>query len=278
MKMKFSKNFHLAKRHWYGVTNSIRVLPDFIVIGAAKSGTTSLYHYLAQHPCIASSSYDELGYFDDNYHLGINWYKSFFPTKFTKNKIIKKYGKFLTYDVTPGYFQNPWCIKRMCKTLPDVKLILVLRNPVDRTYSHYQSSTKRGMKTKIPFRDLLDRDLKTYEQIKNDDNEYLNFILNSYIGPSIYVRLVKEWLRCFSLEQLLIFSTEELAKNPDEVFSRIFDFLNVKEQKINTKSRHNVEVYDTSLDSNLRQRLIDFFRPHNEELFNTINQRFDWDK
>ena len=276
--MTFSKNFHLAKRHWYGVTNSIRVLPDFIVIGAAKSGTTSLYHYLAQHPCIASSSYDELGYFDDNYHLGINWYKSFFPTKFTKNKIIKKYGKFLTYDVTPGYFQNLWCIKRMCKTLPDVKLILVLRNPVDRTYSHYQSSTKRGMKTKIPFRDLLDIDLKTYEQIKNDDNEYLNFILNSYIGPSIYVRLVKEWLKYFRLEQLLIFSTEELAKNPREVFSRIFGFLNIKEEEINTESRQNVGGYDASLDSDLRQRLIDFFRPHNEELFNTINQRFDWDK
>ena len=149
---------------------------------------------------------------------------------------------------------------------------------MDRTYSHYQLTTRRGIKTKIPFRDLLDRDLKTYEQIKNDDNEYLNFILNSYIGPSIYVRLVKEWLKYFRLEQLLIFSTEELAKNPREVFSRIFGFLNIKEEEINTESRQNVGGYDASLDSDLRQRLIDFFRPHNEELFNTINQRFDWDK
>ena len=167
----------------------------------------------------------------------------------------------------------------MYETLPNVKLILVLRNPVDRTYSHYQHATRRGMKTKIPFRDLLDRDLKTYEQIKNDDNEYFkNFVLNSYIGPSIYVRLVKEWLKYFRLEQLLIFSTEELAKNPNEIFSRIFGFLNIKEEEINTESRQNVGGYDASLDSDLRQRLIDFFRPHNEELFNTINQRFDWDK
>ena len=121
--------------------------------------------------------------------------------------------------------------------------------------------------------------MKTYEQIKNDDNEYFkNFVLNSYIGPSIYVRLVKEWLKYFRLEQLLIFSTEELAKNPSEVFSRIFGFLNIKEEEINTESRQNVGGYDASLDSDLRQRLIDFFRPHNEELFNTINQRFDWDK
>ena len=167
----------------------------------------------------------------------------------------------------------------MYETLPNVKLILVLRNPVDRTYSHYQHATRRGMKTKIPFRDLLDRDLKTYEQIKNDDNEYFkNFVLNSYIGPSIYVRLVKEWLKYFRLEQLLIFSTEELAKNPNEIFSRIFGFLNIKEEEINTESRQNVGGYDASLDSDLRQRLIDFFRPHNEELFNTINQRFDWNK
>ena len=277
--MTFSKNFHLAKRHWYGVTNSIRVLPDFIVIGAAKSGTTSLYHYFKKHPNIMGSYKKEIGFFDDNYNLGIEWYRSWFPTKTSIEKRTKKNKKNLVYEGSPGYFQKQWCIKNMYETLPNVKLILVLRNPVDRTYSHYQHATRRGMKTKIPFRDLLDRDLKTYEQIKNDDNEYFkNFVLNSYIGPSIYVRLVKEWLKYFRLEQLLIFSTEELAKNPREVFSRIFGFLNIKEEEINTESRQNVGGYDASLDSDLRQRLIDFFRPHNEELFNTINQRFDWDK
>jgi len=269
----------LIKRHFYYVTSSIRVLPEFIVIGAAKSGTTSLYHYLSQHPCITKSAYDELGYFDDNFNMGLNWYRSLFPTKFTQQKIETKYKKSLTYDVTPGYFQNPSCIKRIYETLPDVKLILVLRNPVDRTYSHYQASTQRGIKTKIPFQDLLDKDLQTYEQVRNDDNEYINSISTmTYIGPSIYAKLIKEWLKYFSLDQLLIFSAEELKENHREVFSRIHDFLNINDEEIDTVTKHNTGGDYTPLDSDLRQKLINFFKPHNEELFNIINQKFDWDK
>ena len=95
------------------ITSPLRVLPDFFVIGAVRSGTTSLFHYLGQHPCIESSAYDEIGYFDDNFHLGLSWYKSLFPTKFTKNKIKNKHGKFLTYDVTPFYIYNPLVAKRI---------------------------------------------------------------------------------------------------------------------------------------------------------------------
>ncbi|MDB9721748.1 sulfotransferase domain-containing protein [Nitrosopumilus sp.] len=268
----------LINRHFYYLTSSLRVLPEFIVIGAAKSGTTSLYHYLSQHPCIIKSAYDELGYFDDNFNLGLNWYRSLFPTKFTQQKIEHEHKKFLTYDVTPGYFQNPSCIKRMYETLPNVKLILVLRNPVDRTYSHYQASTKRGIKTKKSFQEILDKDLKKYEEVKNDDSEYKNFILNSYIGPSIYVKLVKEWLKYFSSEQLLILSSEELKKNHKEVFSKIHNFLNIKDEEIDTVTKHNTGGDYTPLNSELRQKVIDFFKPHNEELFNIINQKFDWDK
>ena len=189
-------------------------------------------------------------------------------------------NKNLAYEVSPSYFQSPWCIKNMHETIPNPKLILVLRNPVDRTYSHYQHSTRRGIKTKIPFRDLLNRDLETYERIKNEDNGIINkeFLWNSYIGPSIYVRLVKEWLKYFSLEQLLIFSTEELKENHREVFSRIHDFLNINDEEIDTVTKHNTGGDYTPLDSDLRQKLINFFKPHNEELFNIINQKFDWDK
>ena len=82
---KFRYGFCLRPYNY--ITSSLRVLPDFFVIGVVRSGTTSLFHYLNQHPNIAGASYDELGYFDDNYHLGVNWYKSLFPTIFTKRRI-----------------------------------------------------------------------------------------------------------------------------------------------------------------------------------------------
>ena len=83
----------ILKRHVYGWSSPLRVLPDLIVIGVVRSGTTSLYHYLSQHPSIVKSAYDELGYFDSNYKLGLNWYKSFFPSIFEKKKIERKNGK-----------------------------------------------------------------------------------------------------------------------------------------------------------------------------------------
>jgi len=127
----------LIKQNFRYITSSLRVLPDFFVIGVVRSGTTSLFHYLNQHPNIAGASYDELGYFDDNYHLGISWYKSLFPTIFTKKRIEKEHGKFLTYDVTPQYLRDPANAKRMFNDFPKMKLIALLRNPIDRTYSPY---------------------------------------------------------------------------------------------------------------------------------------------
>ena len=79
-----------VKRHFFGITSPLRVLPNFFVIGAGRTGTTSLYHYLDQHPSLSKSAYDELGFFDVNFHLGLHWYRSLFPSIFTKFRIKLK--------------------------------------------------------------------------------------------------------------------------------------------------------------------------------------------
>ena len=76
--------WNLYKRGIAGLTSSFRVLPDFIIIGSMKSGTTSLYHDICEHPCVSPAAYDEIGFFDRNYELGVNWYRSLFPTKMNK--------------------------------------------------------------------------------------------------------------------------------------------------------------------------------------------------
>jgi len=85
----------LLKRHVFALTGSIRVLPDFLVIGAKRCGTTSLFYHLPEHPCISKLLHDNMGFFNENFHLGVNWYKSFFPTTFTRNKIKSKFGNYL---------------------------------------------------------------------------------------------------------------------------------------------------------------------------------------
>ena len=160
--------YGLIKRHFYYLTSSVRVLPNFFVIGPGRTGTTSLYHYLDQHPCITKSAYDELGYFDDNFHLGFNWYRSLFPTKFTQQKVESKHKKFLTYDVTPGYIRRPWAARRISSYFPNTKLIAVLRNPVDKTYSHYIMGVNEGNE-KRSFEEVIKYDLK---QLENFSDSY----------------------------------------------------------------------------------------------------------
>ncbi len=142
------------KRHIYGFTSSLRVLPDFIVIGVVRGGTTSLYENLSKHPCIYGSAYDELGFFDSNFHLGIHWYRSLFPNIFQKRISKIRRGCFMTYDVTPFYIWNPTAAKRIAVLLPNAKIIALLRNPVDRAYSNYYLGVNDGTEG-LSFEDAI---------------------------------------------------------------------------------------------------------------------------
>ena len=192
-KIKLTKKIYqkilygLIRRHYYYLSSPFRVLPECFVIGVVRSGTTSLYHYLKQHPSIAPATYDELGYFDDNYHLGINWYKSLFPTKFTKNKIIKKYGKFLTYDVTTFYIYNPLVAKRILESFPKAKIISNLRNPIDRAYSNYIIMLQDDDTTET-FEEMIHTAMDELEKNKSKLNDDAYLVDTHYENISSFKR------------------------------------------------------------------------------------------
>lgn len=120
------------------ITAPLRTLPEFIIIGAQKAGTTSLYNYLIEHPSIFPAFKKEVLYFDVNYRKGIHWYKSFFPTTIFKF-LISKYSnrRFITGEASPYYILYPHAAKRIHSTLPKVKIIILLRNPINRSFSQY---------------------------------------------------------------------------------------------------------------------------------------------
>jgi hypothetical protein len=269
--------YNLVQRNYYGLTAPFRVLPNFVVIGVGRGGTTSLYHYLGQHPCIVKSAYDEIGYFDDNYHLGVNWYRSMFPTKFHKEKIIKKYGKFLTFEVTPWYIRKPWIAERVKNLLEDVKIIAVLRNPVDRTYSHYHLAVRDKVVTKS-FEEVIEEDiekLKKYHLTKKDDNYFNNIVQNSFLARSFYAEQLEKWFNVFNKKNILIISSEELSENTQNTLNTIFNFLNVHPEKIQNLDKVNVAKYP-AMSNKIRKQLINYFYEYNENLFDLINRRFDW--
>ena len=280
IKKIYQKIFYgLIKRNYYYLSSPFRVLPECFVIGVVRSGTTSLYHYLGQHPCIGSSAYDEIGYFDDNYHLGVNWYKSLFPTKFIKNKIIKKHGKFLTYDVTPFYIYNSLVARRILASFPRAKIISNIRNPIDRAYSNYILMYQDGDTTKT-FEEMIQIAMDEIEKNKsklNDEVYAADTFYQNILARGFYADQLKIWFEKFQKKQILIIPSEDLALKPDQVLTKVFEFLDLPYFKIKDFTRQNRREYHPMKDET-RKLLVEFYKPHNKKLFDMLGSKFDWDK
>jgi len=270
--------YQFYQRNIYALTGPIRSLPDFIIIGTARSGSTSLYYNICQHPCVLSAAYDELGYFDSNFHLGLNWYRSLFPTLFSKWIVKQKKQFAITGEDTPFYIWNPLVAKRILKILPKIKLIVVLRNPVDRAYSNYHLGIRAGSEN-LSFEDAIQIELKKLNEI-NDEFEHnveKYTIPRSYIAKGFYANQLKIWLELFNSEQLIIISTEDLESNPQVTLDKIYDFLKIPKNHKLIPEKQKKASYP-KMKNETREFLINLYKKNNAELFSMIGQKFDWDK
>ena len=267
--------YTLIQRNLNGVTASLRKLPDFLVIGGKRCGTTTLFEFLRQHPGIANPPFDHMGFFDDNYRLGINYYKSFFPLKNKKNGLI------LNYDVTTSYLTSPHVPERMYEHMPNVKLIILLRNPTSRAWSEYNSNLreKPNLDTFESYIEDEFNDLKNYnflDKVKNNDYNLIDPTKN-FLKKGIYVNYLKKWFNLFPRENFLILPTETFAKDENFVFKKIFEFLNLPYHEIKNLKRMEKVVYKNTLNPETKIKLDKFFEPLNKDLFELIDQKFAWD-
>lgn len=179
-------------------------LPNFLIIGAAKSATTSLYEYLTRHPQIFMSQEKETNFFGANfrYQRGLEFYSQFFADA-APDQLCAEAST--DYTKFPDY---PHTAQRIHEAIPDVKLIYILRNPIDRAYAYYVHQHRR-----IPYAK------RTFEQYI----EYTNFCLDG----SNYMMQIEQYLPYFSKDQFLFLFTEELRDNTDECLSKTLSFLQI---------------------------------------------------
>ena len=272
----------LSKRSLFrSLTSNSRILPDFVIIGESKCGTTSLYNYMIQHPAIKPALTKEINFFNWSYDKPQNWYSAHFPTKFKKKLSKNIYKKpFLTGESTPLYLFNSQVPRRMFETIPNVKIIVVLRNPVDRAYSHYHDLGVRLGKEKRTFDDAINSQLKILGEKNYVTTDYDgNFTdrLYQYVERGIYFDHLKIWMDVYPLKQFLILKTEELEMNPSEILNSVFKFLSLPNyDKINFERKYNVTRYKP-MNEQLRKILKEFFKPHNEKLYKFLKRDFEWD-
>ncbi len=251
-------------------TSTFRALPNFLILGAQKAGTSSLFSYLDQHADIKMSRAKEVHYFDQNYDKGESWYRSFFP--------MGDAG--LRGEASPYYLFHPHVPERIKRDLPHAKLIVLLRNPTERALSQYFHAVRKDGETldvKSALESEEERIGAEFEKMLKDEN-YQSYLvqLRSYKRRGIYLEQLERYWKLFPKEQMLILNSELFFSQPDETLKQVYTFLEIDNKPIANLEPQNIGSNRTRVEAEIIDYLNTYFAPHNESLFKALGTRFDW--
>jgi hypothetical protein len=249
-------------------------LPDFLIIGTQKGGTSSLFYYLSQHPNVICPQKKEIHFFDLNYNSGRDWYSNHFEFDFHHPSI------FLTGEASPYYLFHPLVPQRVYGTCPNVKLIILLRNPVNRAYSHYMMQKNRSIEKCQTFEEAIQIEpirLKgEYDKFFKDKSyRSYNYQKFSYLERGQYFTQIENWLKYFPITSFLFLKSEELFADPKSALQKTYSFLNIREVFPKDLSPVNTNKYNPML-KDTRLKLEKYFFESVLELQNTIKISLDW--
>lgn len=255
----------------------MRPLPDFIIIGTQKSGTTSLYAYLSQHPQLLRSYKKEVHFFDggldsgfDNYEKGQAWYRAHFPFRINGSA-------FKVFEASPLYIFNPLVPKRIFDLIPEVKIIAILRNPTERAISHYFHEKQRGHESLPIMEALLEEERRMESVIQMKDYKNNSFIHHSYKSRGHYREQLERFLKFFPRQQILIVSSEEFFSDQKKTLRQVIDFVGIDAGfQVNDLSPRNVARNRIQVAPDVYEYLNNYFRPHNEALYELLGTEYNW--
>lgn len=265
------------------LTSFLHVLPNFLIIGFPKCGTTSLFSYLLEHPYVYSPSGKEIDYFDRLYSRGTNWYKAQFPSimhKFFAKNLNKT--DFVTGEATPRYILHPHAAIRIKKILPESKFIILLRNPIERAFSHYNMNYQNGYEY-LTFEEAIKQEKNRikgrYEKMQKNENYYSwDYDLFAYLEQGVYVDKVKRWMDIFQRKQFLILSSEEFLKNSQITYHKVLQFLELPKWEPEQYKLHKKREYaNLQIDPSFRKQLSEYFKPYNERLYKYLGTDLQWE-
>jgi hypothetical protein len=261
----------------------LRLLPDFLILGAAKCATTTLYSYLVHSPHVVWSLRKEAWFFDKTFHRGSWWYRSFFPLRSVRNRAVRQGGApLLVGEGSPDYLFHPHAPRRVQQVLPEACLVVILRNPVDRAWSFYKHNLRHKVES-LPFEAAIDREEERLEgeleRIREDDRYHSHRRQHfSYLARGRYLEQLEWWTAAFPRTRLLVLLTDDLERDPQTTVSQLTGFLGLPPIEITVPRKAHVSRPLPPISAATRERLVDYFRPYNEELQEWLGRKLDWDR
>jgi len=270
----------------YGeLTTGLRRGPDFVIIGAKRGGSTSLYNYVLEHPGIAPlfpsrQHIKGAHYYDTRYARGLTWYRSHFPIEIAGRQVVRPFVRPSSRgEASPYYLFHPLAAERLARDFPDVRIIVALRDPVERAYSHFKERTHHGGET-LSFEDALaaeeDRLRGEAERIVAEPGYLsLEHENHSYLAQGRYLDMLPRWFSLFPREQFHIAVSEEFYADPDRHVNEVWKFLGLPPRRLQSRVRHNYlpsggMAPETRL--HLQQSLIE----HNRGLADLLGRPLPW--
>jgi len=279
-----------------------KIKPEFLIVGAEKAATTSLHYYLTQNPQLISPQFKEVPYFwnDAAYSKGDDWYERFFLTFGSK-----KYDKTVAFDATPANLYLPYVPERIKKYRSDMKIIILLREPVSRAYSAWNmlkenydkyhsksfkivrqfipayirnSPATQNMKTELfevpaypSFEEVVAKEM---DKIKHGSPHYEP----SFLRRGFYAEQIKRYYEHFPKEQILILSSKLLKTDLENQLNRILNFIDLPNYDWSKleKQQKNAYKYSEPINTDIKAKLQAFYEPYNKQLFELLGEEIKW--
>ena len=273
-----------ATRAWGLATARWRPWPDFLIVGTKRGGTTSMWNYLVGHPQVVPMFPGPRGlksneYFFRDLDRGDRWYRSHFHTRTWRRRRERQVGRTVTGEASPYYMYGPHQPRLIAERMPGVRLIVLLRDPVDRAYGHHRERTRAGVET-LSFEEALaaepERLAGEHERMAADPGYYSEaHDFFSYRDRGIYLPQLQRLEAHFPPEQLFVMRSEAIYEDEQAAFDRVCDFLRIDQVPLEDPRRHN-HVPQSPIDPATRDELVRFYAPHNEALYAHLGRDLGW--
>ena len=263
------------------LTSGARMLPSFLIVGAQRCGTTSMFKALVQHPNVLRPPLRKgIHYFDTDYRRGLSWYRAHFPLRSSAKRVQQATGApAVTGESSPYYMFHPLCGRRIAADLPGVKLLVLLRDPVERAYSAHAHERARGFETE-PFEralELEDERLAGQEdRLRADPAGYSHAHQhNAYLARGHYIDQLEALERLFGRDRLHVVDSQDFFAEPEQEFEQVRTFLELPGDATIEFERHNARPRPP-MPAALLDRLDAHFLPYDERLADWLGQVPSW--
>jgi hypothetical protein len=283
----------LARRTAHGAlvtagqpTRRARMLPGFLIAGAERCGTTTMFHVLRQHPAVFNPILPrkELHYFDLAYDHGLGWYQCHFPLAARARLVAGRVGAFpVAFEATPSYMFHPLAPERIQRDLPDVRLLVMLRDPVERAYSAHALRVGRGFETELFERALELEDARLQAEsrrLSGADSPYSSHGYRhfSYRARGHYAEQLERIERLFGRDRIHVIDSGDFFATPEPVYDQVLEFLGLPHRGYPSFRRRSTKAGRSRppMSAAVRAQLEEHYRPHDEQLAAWLGREPSW--